>query len=170
MNPPDPLESRDQRLTRLLAVKRYELPPPGFFDRLPARILVSLRAGCEVAELPWWERAWTALVREPMVACSYAALGLGASAFGVSVLLTALEGPPPPSTVTLGSLTAADHSTALPVNLPSGGSLAPGVIYRVHPSGPSVWQSSLTLPAPSPDAWSEADRAAVIPILVSQPR
>lgn len=85
-----------QNLLRLLALKRHESPPPGFFDRLPNRILVNIRAGSEITEAPWWNRLWDSLVREPMVASSYAALAMGGLLFGVSVYQTAVESDPHP--------------------------------------------------------------------------
>lgn len=86
---PDSQQHRD--LLRLLALKRHEVPPPGFFDRLPNRILVNIRAGSEIGELPWWQRLWDSLVREPMVTSSYAALAMGGLLFGISVFQTAVS-------------------------------------------------------------------------------
>ncbi len=35
----DPADDNFESLTKLMALKRYEEPPPGYFDRLPSRIL-----------------------------------------------------------------------------------------------------------------------------------
>lgn len=91
--------SHDERLLRLLALKRYEVPPPGFFDALPGRVLVNIRAGTELPEFSWWERLWNRVLEEPMVAGSYAALGVGVMLFGTSVFQMAVESesPAPPA-------------------------------------------------------------------------
>ncbi len=86
-----PSDDDPQRLLRLLALKRYEVPPPGFFDRLPSRVLVSIRAGTEVAEKSRWQLLLDVIRGEPMIAGSYAALGVGALLFGVSVFQMAVD-------------------------------------------------------------------------------
>ncbi len=51
MNPP----SDDfAALRRLLALKRHEQPPPGYFDRLADSIMVQIEAA--TLKVPWWER------------------------------------------------------------------------------------------------------------------
>jgi len=137
MQPPDDPE---QRLVRLLALKRYETPPPGFFGQLPVRILVNLRAGSVVVDVPWWTRVWRVLVHEPMIGLSYAALGLGAVLFGISVLETAIDVQNPPIGLTQGLFPAA--SPELVLADPQGPT--PGMIYRVAEPTPAMWlQSSL---------------------------
>lgn len=46
-------------LRRMLALKRHEAPPPGFFDDLPERVRAGIR--CDAAERarPWWQRLAT---------------------------------------------------------------------------------------------------------------
>ncbi|MBL9134441.1 MAG: hypothetical protein JNK85_01170 [Verrucomicrobiales bacterium] len=139
-----------QRLLRLLAVKRHETPPPGFFDSLPNRILVSIRAGTEMSDRGFWERLWIRILREPMVAGSYAALGLGAMVFGVSVFQMAIEheshtgiGMEELATTTPGMLLAP------PNHLPGG------IIYRVSPA--DYARSDDSYSAPSPSAYRVVD-------------
>ncbi len=119
--PPDP--SRD--LLQLLSLKRHEMPPPGFFKRLPNRILVNIRAGCEVSDLTWWNRLWEFLVREPIAASSYAALAMGTALFAVSVFRTAVE-PEGPSALAWQDTSATVHS---PAEAPATASLPQGMIY-----------------------------------------
>jgi hypothetical protein len=125
-------DDAQERLQRLLALKRHETPPPGFFDRLPNRILLNIRAGIEMAERPWWERAWESLRAEPMVAGSYAALGIGALMFGVSVFQVALEPEgaaySAPGAANLGGLVFSQPAN---VEFSPAGHLPSGVIYRV---------------------------------------
>jgi hypothetical protein len=102
---------------------------PGSSTTFPHRILVSIRAGTEMSERGIWERLWITILREPMVAGSYAALGLGAVVFGVSVFQMAIEhdghggvGMEELATTTPGMLLTP------PSHLPSG------IIYRVSPA------------------------------------
>ncbi|MEI2685562.1 MAG: sigma factor-like helix-turn-helix DNA-binding protein [Cypionkella sp.] len=120
MLPPDDAE---QRLLRLLALKRHEVPPPGFFDQLPVRILVNLRAGSEIEDIPWWTRAWRMVIQEPMIGLSYAALGVGAVLFGVSVLETAIDVQSPPVGLSQGILSSSttDLIFADPARVPRRG-------------------------------------------------
>ncbi|MCC7376939.1 MAG: hypothetical protein IT581_19930 [Verrucomicrobiales bacterium] len=118
-----------QRLLRALALKRHESPPPGFFDTLPHRILVSIRAGTEMSERGFWERLWLTILREPMVAGSYAALGLGAMVFGVSVFQMAVEHE------NHGGVGLEELATTTPGMLLTPPSQLPGgIIYRVAPA------------------------------------
>lgn len=132
MHPPDDAE---QRLVRLLALKRHEIPPPGFFDELPTRILVNLRAGSDVQDIPWWSRAWQAMVREPIVGLSYAALGVGAFVFGISVLETAIDVQKAPLSPTQGLFPAV--SSDLILASPQGPNAS--LMYRVTEPSPLVW-------------------------------
>lgn len=136
-----------QRLLRLLALKRHEVPPPGFFDRLPARVLLNIRAGTEMPDRAWWERALDLIRHEPMVAGSYAALGVGAALFGVSVFQMALDPEVPGATTMQGLLTPTQPVSVFMSATPH---VPQGVIYRLHPedsTGP--WNSPLLAPPPT---------------------
>ena len=50
-----------QRLTRLLHLKRFEVPPPGFERRFRARVMTRIEMEQEWAGQSWWERAASAL-------------------------------------------------------------------------------------------------------------
>lgn len=136
-----------KRLLRLLALKRHEIPPPGFFDRLPGRILLSIRAGTEVPDRSWWESLWELVRREPMVVGSYAALGVGAALFGVSVFQMALETDPPSNTGFQGLLPPPQPSS---VFLSASPHLPQGVIYRVqNAEAEPQWNPSLFVHPPT---------------------
>ncbi|HNQ88507.1 MAG TPA: hypothetical protein PKM73_07835 [Verrucomicrobiota bacterium] len=49
----DPGDSQCRSLQRLLALKRHERPPPGYFDRLPGRIQCRLIEQPEPDALGW---------------------------------------------------------------------------------------------------------------------
>lgn len=109
----DPL---DPRLRRLLALKRHETPPPGFFDRLPAKVLHQIESARSAPE-SLGARLWRTLVQEPMAAASYAALGIGALLFGGSVFQVATD-PTSPAVAGFEGLSPAGVPTAYPESTP----------------------------------------------------
>lgn len=82
-----------EKLRLLLSVKRYEQPPPGYFDRLPRDIIARLKAGEAhqsvsfferlAYDAPWLQRLWNALETKPIVASS---LGVGVCGVFLAVL------------------------------------------------------------------------------------
>ena len=74
---PDP-ENFDQ-LRRLLALKRHEQPPPGYFHHFAGQVIARIRAGERAApdtawgllwDAPWLQRLWAALEARPVLAGS----------------------------------------------------------------------------------------------------
>jgi hypothetical protein len=60
-----------KQLRRLLALKRHEQPPPGYFNHFSRNVIAGIRAGPSSrrsAELPWFRRIWEALESKPVVA------------------------------------------------------------------------------------------------------
>lgn len=78
---PDPYSP----LPKLLALKRFEVPPPGFFERFSDRVLFNIKAGSALRDDSWWERLVRMLREQPMLAGSYAVLTLGGILFGLSL-------------------------------------------------------------------------------------
>lgn len=155
-----PPDEANQRLLRLLALKRHELPPPGFFDRLPDRVLVSIRSSTVISEesVPWWTRFWKSLVHEPMVTGSYAVLGIGALFFGVSVFQMALDQESPAFATTGGVGVGIGGVGVVPgtPGVPSSPveSLPIDALFRVTPAslhlGPGLPTSPMGAPAGNP--------------------
>ncbi len=67
-------------LSKLLALKRHEQPPPGFFFELPDKICARIEAGAARSE-PWWRGFFFSLDFRPALAGA-----LGLAAFGVYFL------------------------------------------------------------------------------------
>ena len=74
-------------LRRLLVLKRYEQPPPGYFDRFPGEVIAQIREYESEASIgpgvPWLGRLWKALEYRAVLpaafgaaVCSVLALGL----------------------------------------------------------------------------------------------
>ena len=63
---PDEFES----LKKLLALKRHEEPPPGYFDRLPGEVRARI-AHLQASPEPWWRRWLATWDLSPALATSY---------------------------------------------------------------------------------------------------
>jgi hypothetical protein len=58
-----PEQANFDKLRRLLVLKRYEQPPPGYFERLPRRVIARIEAGetggiVTLSERITWEAPW----------------------------------------------------------------------------------------------------------------
>ena len=65
----------------MLALKRYEQPPPGYFGRLPDRIASRLER--EGAKSGFWEKILAGFTFRPVFAYSFAMAAFGALTFSV---------------------------------------------------------------------------------------
>jgi len=73
---PEPSESDFARLKALLALKRHEQPPPGYFDRLPGQIIARIEREAAARRRPWWERWFNAPLSSPALGWAYAGLAV----------------------------------------------------------------------------------------------
>lgn len=64
-------EQQFENLKRLLALKRHEVPPPGYFNRLSGKILDRLEASELAAESTWWDWFVRRFDARPILACAY---------------------------------------------------------------------------------------------------
>ena len=71
------------RLKKLLAVKRHEQPPPGYFVGLSSRILERIEEEQELNRLPWYRRLFVSFEWKPalvwvtgMAACGLVCAGV----------------------------------------------------------------------------------------------
>lgn len=78
-------ESQDfEQLRQLFAIKRHEVPPPGYFNHFSRDVIGRIKAG-EQGESPagtWFQRVWNFLEAKPIFA----------GAFGVSVCAVLISG------------------------------------------------------------------------------
>jgi len=100
-----PEQENIQALRRLLALKRHEQPPPGYFNRFPTQVIARIQAG-ERAPDTFWERfsldaswmgqLWSALETKPILAGAFgvAVCGLITSGFFFSDNPSNLESAP----------------------------------------------------------------------------
>lgn len=49
-------ENDFEALRRLLALKRHEVPPPGYFENFSSKVIGRIRAAQAVREVPWFQR------------------------------------------------------------------------------------------------------------------
>ncbi len=84
MNP----EQEDfQQLRRLLALKRHEQPPPGYFNGFSSQVILRIRAGERperdslgerlLWQVPWLQQFWASLSAKPALAGSFGVLVCG---------------------------------------------------------------------------------------------
>lgn len=88
----NPAPENFDALRRMLALKRHEQPPPGYFDRLPNLVVARLRAGDQgrrgsvlerlFDETPWLQRLVVGLLAKPVFA----------GAFGIAVCALLVSG------------------------------------------------------------------------------
>jgi len=114
-----------EELRRLLALKRHEQPPPGYFTDFSAKVVARIEAAQEAAQLPWWRRAFLGLDAKPAMVCACSLAISGLVVLGLSVaswndgvaqaelpsargpVLVAAEVTPAPATAQVPTLTIA---------------------------------------------------------------
>src|SRR5438270_10409590 len=112
-----------EQLRRLLALKRHEQPPPGYFHHFSREVIVRIKAGDtgESYAASWWswngswlQRAWAAIESRPVVAG-----GVGAALCGFFAVGAFLTGS------TESSIAVAEPLGALAQNVPAPAPGAP---------------------------------------------
>jgi hypothetical protein len=80
----DSPQNQFQPLTRLLHLKRFEAPPPGFHRRFRARVMTRIEMEQEWAAQPWLHRALDALTRQRGLALANCVALAGVAFLGVA--------------------------------------------------------------------------------------
>ena len=88
----NPEQENFENLRRLLALKRHEQPPPGYFDHFSFNVIARIRAG-EVGheswlerlleEAPWLQQLWSAFSGKPVIAGGFGLAVCGMLVAGV---------------------------------------------------------------------------------------
>ncbi len=81
MNPAP--EDNFEPLQKLLALKRHETPPPGYFNDFSAKICARIEAAETAQPASWWHRLQGAFDAKPILACAYGLAVGGLTLFAV---------------------------------------------------------------------------------------
>jgi hypothetical protein len=88
----NPQADNFEQIRKLLALKRHEQPPPGYFQNLSARIISRLEAA-ETGQPTLWERLGFAFGSKPAFVCAVGVIACGLLCIG---LLSTVQGNMPP--------------------------------------------------------------------------
>ena len=114
----DPNNNFDQ-LRKLLALKRYELPPPRFFNEFSGRVMSRL-AEPQREPLTWWQRLGFEFDLKPALMCGVGVVVCGLLSFGVIGAMQ-ISG-------TDGSVAAMDPLAVAPMGAPTFAAISPVTI------------------------------------------
>ena len=106
---PAPEENFDQ-LRKLLALKRHEAPPPGYFNDFSAKVCARIEAADAARPVSWWSRLFVTFDAKPILACTYGVAVGGLTLFAVYFASNLGTDPANPS---LGNDTSVGVSPAL---------------------------------------------------------
>ena len=79
----NPAPENSDRLRKLLALKRHEPPPPGYFNLFSDKIIARIEAEGPCIRISWWQRLFPELDAKPVLACAYGLVIMGLLAIGV---------------------------------------------------------------------------------------
>jgi hypothetical protein len=143
-----------ESLQRLMALKRHEVPPPGYFHHFSDEVVNRLRSGERGEEAflqdlfshaPWLQRLWTTFETKPIYAGAFGAALCALLVWGVfySVTMT-------PTLVNLQSVVAVDPPPATTGKLPENTAVAafPGSEGGVAMPGAVSLFGTLSTPQP----------------------
>jgi hypothetical protein len=117
------------QLQRLLALKRHEVPPPGYFENFSRQVIARIEAQSAAQARSWWTRWLAELDLRPAVACAYSLAVGGVLLVGLS--LTPQEPAAPAAHLgapTLGLPLLAADPAPMPAAMP-----APGLTLQPMP-------------------------------------
>ena len=72
-------------IRKLLALKRHEQPPPGYFNHFSDKIIARIEAAGLAAQTKWWQRMFASIEARPILACAYGLLIGGLLVVGMGV-------------------------------------------------------------------------------------
>src|SRR5439155_21156676 len=133
-----------EQLRRLLILKRYEQPPPGYFHHFSREVIVRIKAGerGESTGVAWWswegswmQRAWAAIETRPAVAGAFGVAMCGFFAVG-ALLSNNAEATAP----IIGDLVAQNSPARGPVTTPWDRPIPVNLQSQTPPAMPSLFQ------------------------------
>jgi len=110
-------------LRRLLAWKRHEQPPPGYFLDFADRVRARIEATEAEEAGPWWQRFFAGLDLKPVLAGAFGLAVMGMYFFGLSLAHSGGE-----------PLARAEVPPAVPLYLATQASMGPLGAERPYPS------------------------------------
>jgi hypothetical protein len=118
-----------------MALKKYEKPPPGYFENFSDRIIARLEADELARNLPWWERLFSPFMLKPALA---GAFGLMVSAAILGGILFAGPGAVTTQKGTLSAINPASPEVpstmiVMEQNLPSSTDPVPSAMPSYNP-------------------------------------
>jgi hypothetical protein len=81
-------------IRKLLAIKRYEQPPPGYFESFSHKVIARIEAPSTSAALPWWRQWFAGLAEQPLLASTYGMLFAGLLVVAVGLAQSSTEEDP----------------------------------------------------------------------------
>lgn len=132
--PIDPSE-----IQRLLALKRHEVPPPGYFNHFSDKVLSRIEAETVLQRTSVWRRLRNMLDPNPWIACAYGLALAGILSWGLlqtPTTSTAAQPAPiqPTSAGFLAGFPLPDRTTEAESQTPSGSTAHTGQQQHPHPS------------------------------------
>jgi hypothetical protein len=64
-------------IRKLLIIKKYEQPPPGFFNSFSHQVIARIQTESRIARQPWWQQWFAEISGQPLLASTYALLFAG---------------------------------------------------------------------------------------------
>lgn len=78
----EPAPENFEKLQKLLALKRHEQPPPGYFDSFSGKVCARIKAESAKSEPSWWQRLF-AFDMKPVLVGAYACAVIGVVGVGI---------------------------------------------------------------------------------------
>lgn len=91
-----------ERLRKLLALKRHEQPPPGYFENLSARIISRIEA-TDANRQTWWQRLGFGFEFKPALVCALGVIACGLFCVGIISTMQGTTANAVPAQLALGS-------------------------------------------------------------------
>src|SRR5687767_13212598 len=77
------MEENFDQLRKLLALKRYEQAPPGYFNNFSAKVIARIEAAHSAAERTWWQKLTFQVDFKPALMCGLGVVICGLLSAGV---------------------------------------------------------------------------------------